>query len=142
AARWWRCTGTSWAPRWRCPIRRSIYWKAWGRAPACCSASPAWHWPCGWSISMPVVSNPRGVLPVSQPKPNLSLDLRGEHCPYNAIATLETLETMLPGQLLEVVTDCSQSVQGIPEDAKLKGYNCLAVEQHGPLFRFLIEVPA
>ncbi|MEX5452559.1 SirA-like protein, partial [Stutzerimonas stutzeri] len=22
-----------------------------------------------------------------------------------------------------------------------KGYNCLAVEQHGPLFRFLIEVP-
>jgi len=79
---------------------------------------------------------------VSQPKPNLSLDLRGEHCPYNAIATLETLDTMLPGQLLEVVTDCSQSVQGIPEDAKLKGYNCLAVEQHGPLFRFLIEVPA
>src|SRR5690606_11039789 len=55
---------------------------------------------------------------------------------------LETLETMLPGQLLEVVTDCSQTVQGIPEDAKLKGYNCLAVEQHGPLFRFLIEVPA
>ena len=58
-----------------------------------------------------------------------------------AVATLETLETMQPGQLLEVVTDCSQSVHGIPEDAKAKGYNCLAVEQHGPLFRFLIEVP-
>ena len=27
---------------------------------------------------------------MSQAKPNLSLDLRGEHCPYNAIATLET----------------------------------------------------
>jgi len=48
---------------------------------------------------------------------------------------------MQPGQLLEVVTDCSQSVHGIPEDAKAKGYNCLAVEQHGALFRFLIEVP-
>jgi len=78
---------------------------------------------------------------VSQAKPNLSLDLRGEHCPYNAIATLETLATMQPGQLLEVVTDCSQSVHGIPEDATAKGYNCQAVEQHGPLFRFLIEVP-
>ncbi|WJQ21644.1 SirA-like protein, partial [Pseudomonas aeruginosa] len=31
---------------------------------------------------------------MSQPdKPTLSLDLRGEHCPYNAIATLETLAT-------------------------------------------------
>ncbi|WP_205577888.1 sulfurtransferase TusA family protein, partial [Pseudomonas aeruginosa] len=38
-------------------------------------------------------------------KPTLSLDLRGEHCPYNAIATLETLATMQPGERLEVVTD-------------------------------------
>ena len=75
-------------------------------------------------------------------KPDLSLDLRGEHCPYNAIATLETLRTMQPGQLLEVVTDCSQSFHGITEDATRHGYHCLAVEQHGPLFRFLIEVPA
>ncbi|MCQ4295486.1 sulfurtransferase-like selenium metabolism protein YedF [Pseudomonas stutzeri] len=75
---------------------------------------------------------------MSQAKPNLSLDLRGEHCPYNAIATLETMQ---PGQLLEVVTDCSQWAHGIPEDAKAKGYNCLAVEQHGALFRFLIKVP-
>ncbi|MCP8463552.1 sulfurtransferase-like selenium metabolism protein YedF [Pseudomonas sp. ZM23] len=73
--------------------------------------------------------------------PTLSLDLRGEHCPYNAIATLETLQTLKPGDLLEVVTDCSQSVHGIPEDTKRHGYHCLAVEQHGALFRFLIEVP-
>ena len=74
-------------------------------------------------------------------KPTLSLDLRGEHCPYNAIATLETLATMQPGERLEVVTDCSQSVHGIPEDTQRQGYKCLAVEQHGALFRFLIEVP-
>lgn len=73
--------------------------------------------------------------------PTLSLDLRGEHCPYNAIATLETLRSMKPGELLEVVTDCSQSVHGIPEDSQRHGYHCLAVEQHGALFRFLIEVP-
>lgn len=78
---------------------------------------------------------------MTQPKPDLSLDLRGEHCPYNAIATLETLDTMKPGQVLEVVTDCSQSVHGIPEDTTANGYNCLAVEQHGPLFRFVIEIP-
>ena len=78
---------------------------------------------------------------MSQAKPTLSLDLRGEHCPYNAIATLEPPATMQPDALLEVVPDCSQSVNGIPEDTKAKGYNCLSVEQHGSLFRFLIEVP-
>ncbi|AYN93653.1 MULTISPECIES: sulfurtransferase-like selenium metabolism protein YedF [Pseudomonas] len=75
-------------------------------------------------------------------QPDLSLDLRGEHCPYNAIATLETLETMQAGQLLEVITDCAQSVHGIPEDTQRYGYLCRSVEQHGSLFRFLIEVPA
>ncbi|MGV8202851.1 sulfurtransferase-like selenium metabolism protein YedF, partial [Pseudomonas aeruginosa] len=40
-----------------------------------------------------------------------------------------------------VVTDCSQSVHGIPEDTQRQGYKCLAVEQHGALFRFLIEGP-
>lgn len=74
-------------------------------------------------------------------QPDRSLDLRGEHCPYNAIATLEALTQMTAGQLLEVVTDCAQSVNGIPEDARAKGYDCLAVEQHGALFRFLIKVP-
>ncbi|WP_312600892.1 MULTISPECIES: sulfurtransferase-like selenium metabolism protein YedF [Pseudomonas] len=74
-------------------------------------------------------------------QPDLSLDLRGEHCPYNAIATLETLETMQAGQLLEVITDCAQSVHGIPEDTQRYGYLCRSVEQHGSLFRFLIEVP-
>lgn len=75
-------------------------------------------------------------------QPDLSLDLRGEHCPYNAIATLETLETMQAGQLLEVITDRAQSVHGIPEDTQRYGYLCRSVEQHGSLFRFLIEVPA
>ncbi len=74
-------------------------------------------------------------------QPDLSLDLRGEHCPYNAIATLEALADMTAGQVLEVITDCAQSVNGIPEDAHAKGYDCLTVEQHGPLFRFLIRVP-
>lgn len=72
-------------------------------------------------------------------RPDRSLDLRGEHCPYNAIATLEVLAQMRSGELLEVVTDCAQSVNGIPEDARAKGHDCLAVEQHGPLFRFLIR---
>ncbi len=72
---------------------------------------------------------------------DLSLDLRGEHCPYNAIATLDALGRMQPGQVLEVVTDCAQSLNGIPEDVQTRGYDCLAVEQHGPLFRFVLGVP-
>lgn len=56
-------------------------------------------------------------------KPTLSLDLRGEHCPYNAIATLETLATMQPGERLEVVTDCSQSVHGFPKIPSARATN-------------------
>ncbi|MEG6637356.1 sulfurtransferase TusA family protein, partial [Pseudomonas aeruginosa] len=49
-------------------------------------------------------------------KPTLSLDQRGEHCPYNANATLETQATLQPGERLEVVTDCAQSVHALPEE--------------------------
>lgn len=54
---------------------------------------------------------------------------------------METLATMQPGERLEVVTDCSQSIHGIPEGTQHQGYKCLTVEQHGALLRPLIEVP-
>jgi TusA-related sulfurtransferase len=67
------------------------------------------------------------------------LDLMGEHCPYTAVATLEALPKLKPGEVLEVVTDCAQSINNIPVDAKNHGYEVLLIEQDGPNIRYFIK---
>lgn len=54
--------------------------------------------------------------------PDLTLDLRGESCPYPVIYTLETLAGMEKGQLLQVITDCPSSFRNVPEEALRRGY--------------------
>lgn len=71
--------------------------------------------------------------------PNYSLDLCGEPCPYPAVATLEALVDLKPGEILEVVTDCPQSINNIPLDAKNHGYHLLEVVQSGPTIRYMIQ---
>lgn len=71
--------------------------------------------------------------------PNYSLDMRGEPCPYPAIATLEALPTLKKGEILEVISDCPQSINNIPHDAKNYGYTVLEVIQDGPTIRYLIQ---
>ena len=73
--------------------------------------------------------------------PNLSLDLQGEPCPYPAIRTLEVLPELQSGEILEVLSDCPQSINNIPIDAKNHGYEVLQVEQMGPTIRYLIRKP-
>lgn len=71
--------------------------------------------------------------------PTHTLDMLGEPCPYPAIATLETMPTLQPGDILEVLSDCAQSINNIPQDAKNHGYEVLSVEQDGPRLRYLIR---
>ncbi|WP_263833186.1 sulfurtransferase-like selenium metabolism protein YedF [Sulfurospirillum oryzae] len=71
--------------------------------------------------------------------PNYSLDMRGEPCPYPAIATLEALPTLKKGEILEVISDCPQSINNIPLDAKNYGYTVLEIIQDGPTIRYLIQ---
>jgi len=71
--------------------------------------------------------------------PDFRLDMVGEPCPYPAISSLETLALLQPGQVLEVVTDCPQSINSIPVDARNHGYEVLAIEQAGPTIRYLIR---
>ncbi|NYT78906.1 sulfurtransferase-like selenium metabolism protein YedF [Pusillimonas sp. ANT_WB101] len=54
--------------------------------------------------------------------PDFTLDLRGESCPYPVIYTLETLEGMKKGELLQVITDCPGSFRNVPEEARRRGY--------------------
>ncbi|ARK23138.1 sulfurtransferase-like selenium metabolism protein YedF [Sporosarcina ureae] len=53
---------------------------------------------------------------------DFTLDLRGESCPYPVIYTLETLDGMNNGELLQVITDCPGSFRNVPEEAIAHGY--------------------
>lgn len=71
--------------------------------------------------------------------PDFQLDMQGEPCPYPAVATLEILPRLAPGQILEVVSDCPQSINNIPIDARNHGYEVLDIQQDGPTIRYLIR---
>ena len=71
--------------------------------------------------------------------PDFRLDVLGESCPYPAVATLEAMEQLSSGQVLEVISSCPQSVNNIPHDARNHGYTMLAIQQDGPTIRFLIR---
>ncbi|MGM8212187.1 sulfurtransferase-like selenium metabolism protein YedF [Virgibacillus sp. W0430] len=53
---------------------------------------------------------------------NLTLDVRGESCPYPVIYTLEALEDMEKGAILQVVADCPASFKNVPEEVVKHGY--------------------
>lgn len=53
---------------------------------------------------------------------DFTLDLRGESCPYPVIYTLEALQDMNKGELLQVITDCPGSFRNVPEEAVAHGY--------------------
>ena len=46
--------------------------------------------------------------------------------------TLEAMPQLKPGEILEVVSDCPQSINNIPLDAKNHGYEVLEIQQDGP----------
>ncbi|EPD6215482.1 sulfurtransferase-like selenium metabolism protein YedF [Escherichia coli] len=46
--------------------------------------------------------------------PDYRLDMVGEPCPYPAVATLEAMPQLKKGEILEVVSDCPQSINNIP----------------------------
>ena len=71
--------------------------------------------------------------------PDFRLDMLGEPCPYPAVATLEAMPSLQPGQILEVVSDCPQSINNIPLDARNHGYEVLEIQQDGPTIRDLIR---
>ena len=49
------------------------------------------------------------------------------------------MPSLQPGQILEVVSDCPQSINNIPLDCKNYGYEVLEIQQDGPTIRYLIR---
>ena len=76
---------------------------------------------------------------MKQRAPDYRLDMVGEPCPYPAVATLEAMPSLKKGEILEVVSDCPQSINTIPLDASNPGYTVLDIQQDGPTIRYLIQ---
>ncbi len=57
------------------------------------------------------------------------LDLRGEVCPYTFVKTTLALETMKPGDVLEVTVDHLPAVENVPRSVTNRGHEVLAVTQ-------------
>ncbi|RDU72019.1 putative sulfurtransferase YedF [Helicobacter anseris] len=67
------------------------------------------------------------------------LDLRGEPCPYPAIKGLEALQQLKKGEILQILSDCPQSIHNIPIDAKNYGYDVLEILQDGVDLCYIIQ---
>lgn len=49
------------------------------------------------------------------------------------------MPSLKKGEILEVVSDCPQSINNIPHDAKNYGYTVPDIQQDGPTIRYLIQ---
>jgi len=72
--------------------------------------------------------------------PDYTLDTLGEPCPYPAIVMLETMPQLQKGEILELLSDCAQSINNIPVDTKNHGYTLLSVEQDGTKLHFVRDI--
>ena len=82
-------------------------------------------------------------MATEEPKPDKTLDVRGEICPNPDVKTMTTLEKMEKGQILEVLLDYPLSVERIPKNAENKKHKVIKVVKiEGPDHKIFIEAKA
>ena len=64
-----------------------------------------------------------------------TLDLRGVMCPINFVKTKLKLESMEPGEVLEVILDSGDPIQNVPKSIKEEGHKIVEVKKEGDFFR-------
>lgn len=69
-----------------------------------------------------------------------TLDMLGEPCPFPGMASIKAYDKMKDGEVIEIFSDCHQSINAIPVDAENRGHEVLSVDQDGPTFRYVIKV--
>lgn len=67
------------------------------------------------------------------------INLKGESCPYPAIKGIEALKELKKGEVLEIVSDCPQTIHTIPIDAKNYGYDMLDIIHESGNIHFIIQ---
>ncbi|MCX5962711.1 MAG: sulfurtransferase TusA family protein [Cyanobacteria bacterium] len=59
-----------------------------------------------------------------------SLNLRGTPCPINFVRTKLKLETMAPGQILEVWLDDGEPIEQVPDSLRMEGYIIQSIDEN------------
>lgn len=59
-----------------------------------------------------------------------SLNLRGTPCPINFVRTKLKLETMAPGQILEVWLDAGEPIEQVPDSLRMEGYIIQSIDEN------------
>ncbi len=76
---------------------------------------------------------------MSQYKPDQTLDARGLCCPLPVIRTKKVIETMAPGEILEIITTDPGSKNDIPAWARQTGNELLSMADKNEAFFFYIK---
>ncbi len=66
---------------------------------------------------------------INELKPDKTIDLKGEVCPYTFVKSKLALEEMGLDQILEVVVDHEPAVENVPRSLKNEGQKILAVDK-------------
>ncbi len=66
---------------------------------------------------------------INELKPDKTIDLKGEVCPYTFVKSKLALEEMALYQVLEVVIDHEPAVENVPRSLKNEGQKILTVDK-------------
>lgn len=67
------------------------------------------------------------------------IDITKEICPMTFVKTKLKLESMRPGQTLEVTLRDGEPLRNVPRSVKEEGHKILDVRQEGTFYKLLIE---
>ncbi len=77
---------------------------------------------------------------INELKPDKTIDLKGEVCPYTFVKSKLALEEMNLDQILEVVVDHEPAVENVPRSLKNEGQKILAVDKiNGTDWKILVK---
>lgn len=68
-----------------------------------------------------------------------SIDITKEICPMTFVKTKLKLESMRPGQTLEVTLRDGEPLRNVPRSVKEEGHKILDVRQEGTFYKLRIE---
>lgn len=72
-------------------------------------------------------------------KADQQIDITREICPMTFVKTKLKLESMLPGQTLEVTLRDGEPLRNVPRSVKEEGHKILDVRLEGTFYKLLIE---
>lgn len=67
------------------------------------------------------------------------IDITKEICPMTFVKTKLKLETMSPGQVLEVTLREGEPLNNVPRSVKEEGHKILDLRKEGEVYKLLIE---